>query len=90
MGRSIEETIRQVIMLEVRDVILPLIRETIRSEIAQVSRINPDRLITAEEAARVLGMTVSATRKAAQRGSIPARKIGHRLRFRMGDLYGDA
>jgi excisionase family DNA binding protein len=45
-----------------------------------------DRLIGAEEAATVLGMTATAVRKAAARGTIPAERLGRRLRFRLSVL----
>lgn len=49
-----------------------------------------DRLLTAEEAADVLGMTPTAIRQAARRGTIPAVHVGRRVRFRLSDLKKSA
>jgi len=43
-------------------------------------------LVDAVEAARLLGMTAEAVRKAVYRGSIPSFKIGRRYRFRPSEL----
>jgi excisionase family DNA binding protein len=45
-----------------------------------------EELLDAPAAGKVLGMTASAVRQAAYRGSIPAVKVGRRLRFRRSDL----
>lgn len=49
-----------------------------------------DRLLTAKEAATLLGMTERALRQAAHRGSLPAVHVGRRLRFRRFDLLKSA
>lgn len=46
----------------------------------------PERLLDAAEAGRLLKMTPNAIRTAAYRGSIPSVKIGRRVRFRPSDL----
>lgn len=48
---------------------------------------DPEELVDSVKAARVLGMTVVAVRIAAYRGRIPSRRLGRRLRFRLGDLF---
>ncbi len=43
-------------------------------------------LLTAEQAAEFLGMTTQAVRRAATRGTIPAVRLGRRLRFERAAL----
>lgn len=74
---SVESAFRQ---------LAPKIRLLIREELAQASRADPDRMLNTTEAAELLGMTSIAVRKAAQRGRLPAVRIGRRLRFRVGAL----
>ena len=45
-----------------------------------------DRLLSTNEAARYLGLTPNALRIRVHRGSIPAYRLGSRLRFRKRDL----
>ena len=71
----------------------PKVQEELRRTVASVQRAElgafpagNDRLVDADEAAQVLGMTPMAVRKAATRGSLPAERLGRRLRFRLSDL----
>ena len=71
----------------------PAVQEELRRTVARVLhaelRTQPfggDRLVDAEEAAQVLGMTSAAVRKAAARGTLTAERIGRRLRFRLSVL----
>ena len=71
----------------------PKVQEELRRTVAGVVRaelralpVGGDRLVDAGEAAEVLGMTGAAVRKAAARGTIPAERIGRRLRFRLSAL----
>jgi len=71
----------------------PKVQEELRRTVADVLHaelrafpIGGDRLVDADEAAAVLGMTSTALRKAAARGTIPAERIGRRLRFRLSAL----
>ena len=71
----------------------PKVQEGLRRTVATALRaelrtlpIGGDRLVDADEAAAVLGMSGSAVRKAAARGTIPAERIGRRLRFRLSAL----
>jgi excisionase family DNA binding protein len=71
----------------------PKVQEELRRTVADVLRaelrvlpIGPDRLVDADEAAELLGMTCGAIRKAAARGTIPTERIGRRLRFRLSSL----
>ncbi len=50
----------------------------------------PDALVDVEEAAKLLAMTPTAVRSAAQRGSLPVVRVGRRLRFRPADLVSRA
>lgn len=61
------------------------VRTAVRAELNRTGG-DPDRLVGVEEAAHRLGMTLAALRKAAARGTIPAKRVGRRLRFRVGDL----
>jgi hypothetical protein len=64
--------------------VLHEIRTIVREEIAKASFA--DRLMDATEAARRLGMTEAAVRKAAARGTVPCQRLGRRLRFRLSEL----
>ena len=71
----------------------PKVQEELRRTVATVLRaelralpIGGDRLVDADEAATVLGMTGGAVRKAAARGTIPTERVGRRLRFRLSVL----
>ena len=71
----------------------PKVQEELRRTVTSVLRAElralpagGDRLVDADEAAEVLGMTGGAVRKAAARGTIPAERIGRRLRFRLSAL----
>jgi len=57
----------------------------LRAEVGQLTAAQ-DRLIGVDEAAEILGMTVGALRKAAERGTLPSARIGRRLRFRRSEL----
>ncbi len=46
----------------------------------------PDDLVDVRGAAKLLGMTPTAVRSAAYRGSLPCVRVGTRLRFRPSDL----
>lgn len=83
---SLSAVFRREVVAAFRDEVIPAINEAVRRAIAAAPRADPDRLIDSTEAAALLGMTSSAVRKAAQRGSLPALRIGRRLRFRVGDL----
>jgi excisionase family DNA binding protein len=73
----------------------PKVQEELRRTVAAVVRsemqalpMGGDRLVDADEAARILGMTVAAIRKAAARGTLPTERVGRRLRFRLSRLLG--
>ena len=62
-----------------------------RAMISAVRTAEPtDRLIDAPEAARMLGMSVAAVRKAAIRGAIPCVRLGRRVRFRPTQILATA
>lgn len=66
-----------------------VLRRTMTEVIRQESRAwSPDanRLVDAEEAARILNMTVPAVRKAAGRGKLPCHRMGRRLRFCVAEI----
>ena len=81
-----DSTFLDLALAALRDHALPLVRDVIREELGRFSGKDPERLVGAEEAARLLDMTPAAVRKAALRGSLPSRRIGRRMRFRVGDL----
>jgi predicted DNA-binding transcriptional regulator AlpA len=68
----------------IRDGVFERIRAIIREEIVRAPFA--DRLLEASEAAERLGMSEAALRKAAARGTVPCRRIGRRLRFRLSEL----
>jgi hypothetical protein len=68
--------------LEVRDRIRTIVQEALPPPGDPV-----EGLVDAKVAATLLGMTPSAIRMAAYRGSLPYEKIGRRLRFRPSLLY---
>lgn len=53
------------------------------------NRLNaqPEELVDTHKAAEILGTTVGAVRQRVNRGNLPCKKIGPRLRFRVGTLY---
>lgn len=61
------------------DALLQAIESTAR-------RILGEQLLSCQEAAAVLGISVGALRKRVQRGSLKALKAGRSLRFRRSDL----
>ena len=86
MDATLDDAVRRAVAEAVRtEVVAPLLA-AIRAEIARIGRHDLDRLIGVEDAARLLSMSQAATRKAAARGTLPVRRIGRRLRFRVGDL----
>lgn len=81
----------------VRELVMALksapVQSTLRQMLVEVIRVEleasmsePDRLVDVDEAAEILGMTTSAVRKAAYRGTLPCERIGRRLRFRPRSL----
>jgi excisionase family DNA binding protein len=69
------------------------VQSTMRQMIVEVMRVeleasssDSDRLVNVEEAADILGMTPSAVRKAAYRGTLPCQRVGRRVRFRLRSL----
>ena len=69
----------------------PDVRDLIRTIVHEMVPPAPDpidNLVDAKGAARLLGMTPSAVRMAAYRGTIPYEKVGRRLRFRPSLLRG--
>ncbi len=68
---------------EVRDRIRTIVREALPPPLDSI-----EHLVDAKGAAKLLGMTPSAVRMAAYRGTIPYEKIGRRLRFRPSLLRG--
>jgi hypothetical protein len=64
-----------------REMIVAAIRIELEATVSE-----PDRLVDADEAAGILGMSVAAVRKAALRGTLPCQRVGRRLRFRVRSL----
>jgi excisionase family DNA binding protein len=63
------------------------VRAIVREELERVlARIAPDPLVSIEEAARVLGVSVSTVRRGVKDREIPARKVGGQWRIERGDL----
>jgi excisionase family DNA binding protein len=75
----------------------PTVQNVLRRTMAEVIRQesgawspDPNRFVDAEEAARMLNMTVSAIRKAAGRERLPCHRIGRRLRFHVAEIMATA
>jgi excisionase family DNA binding protein len=63
------------------------VRAIVREELERVlARIAPDPLVSIEEAARVLGVSVSTVRRGVKDREIPARKVGGQWRIERGAL----
>lgn len=69
----------------VRQALADAIREALRGELAGAAATS-DQFVDAEDAARILGMTVAAVRKAATRGTLPCHRLGRRVRFLPSEL----
>jgi excisionase family DNA binding protein len=70
---------------KVRQALADLVRDALRGELSP-SGANGENLVDAEEAAKILGMTLAAVRKAATRGTLPCHRLGRRIRFRPAEL----
>lgn len=51
-----------------------------------MSSNHPDRLLTAKQAAELLGFAEGTVRNKASAGELPTVKLGRALRFRLSDL----
>jgi excisionase family DNA binding protein len=60
--------------------------QLLEQELEHRRREDSDQLLTAEQAAELLRMSVAAVRQAARRGTLPVVRLGRRLRFRRADL----
>ena len=60
-----------------------IVREAMRAEIRAVL---DEELLDTKQAAKLLGMSEAALRKAVEREQIPCTRIGGRLRFRRSEL----
>jgi excisionase family DNA binding protein len=58
----------------------------LEGEIQILQQGDPEELLVADQAAKLLGMSEGAVRQAAWRGRLPSVRHGGRLRFRRGDL----
>jgi excisionase family DNA binding protein len=90
-GRSVvidlsEEMAQALASPRVRAALADVVREAIRDELAPPRAARDDQLVGVEEAARVLGMTIAAVRKAAARDTLPSHRLGRRVRFKVSEL----
>ena len=72
---------------------LSAILETLRALTAKVDKLTEgdgDKLLSLEDAAKVVGMTPMALAKRAYRKSVPSVRVGRYIRFRRADLVGGA
>jgi excisionase family DNA binding protein len=70
---------------EVARLLESLIENKVSAAIAR-AQCDPEQLVDTDDAAKRLAMSVGAVRKAVERGKLPVRRIGRRVRFRLGDL----
>ena len=73
---------------DVQRLLEEIIRRVVRHELQSSPQL--DELVTAAQAAKLLGISKSAVWKAAERGSLPAVRHGRRVFFRRGDLLASA
>jgi hypothetical protein len=71
-----------------RDLLSEIVRTVVREELGSFSGHDPEELLDAHQAAKLLGTTPGALRRACERGRGPAQpvRIGRRLRWRRRDL----
>ncbi len=68
---------------QVEDILMKLVAKAMRNELG---RLLDEELLDTKAAAKLLGSTAGAVRKAAERGQIPVHKVNRRLRFRRSEL----
>ena len=75
---SIEEAFAAVVRAEIAPVVAEL--RQLRAEVAAMRRTLPPMLVTMEEAARHMDVSVATVRRQIRSGSIPVRRIGRSVR----------
>jgi excisionase family DNA binding protein len=70
---------------EVQEILRQTMADVVRQEL-QGRSPDSNRLVDAEEAARILDMTPGAVRKAAGRGRLPCHRVGRRVRFNVAEI----
>ena len=70
---------------DVKNRLILLIREAVRTEVT--AALN-DELLDVESAAKIVGISPAALRKAVERGRIPCVRIRRRVQFRRAKLLG--
>lgn len=73
---------------QVQEILHAIVKRAIASETP--TEAPTEGLVDAREAARLLGMSVAAVRKAATRGTIPCMRLGRRVRFRPAEILAAA
>ena len=76
-------------LLATSEVFEALVRRAVCDAVSSLREYgDPDALVDAVEAARLLGMSAAALRRANERGRFPVKsvRLGRRLRWRRGDL----
>jgi hypothetical protein len=82
----IENIVHEIVVKALEQRLPSLVHEAVAAAVAGASREDPDELVRADEAARLLSLSEAALRKRAARGDLPVRRLGRALRFRRGDL----
>jgi len=73
---------------DARALMKDIVAEAVQLEIRTALALE-DELVDVERAAEMLAMTEGALRKAVERGQVPCKRVGSRLRFRRMYLLSD-
>lgn len=76
------------LQIEIAEAIKPMVREIseLKEELRQLRKDTPDRLLTVQEAAKVLGVCDQTVRRRVQDGSLKSQRTGHKIMFNKKDL----
>ena len=70
----------------IADAVREVVRQEIRNFVDEVRKATDERAVTREEAAKMLGVSLSAVKRMVTSGEIPSFMIGSYRRIRVSDL----